>query len=379
LRLRADQRLQLGLSLAMWAGFLAAFLVLGTPRVFSAVEPRGGRITTALFGERADLGVKCGLCPFRCFLPEGTRGKCRVRGNWNGRLVTLVYGQPVSLAVDPIEKKPVFHLLPGSAILSFATVGCPLRCSFCQNWNISQCWPEEAGPGRPVPPADIVKMAVGYRIPSIAYTYSEPVVFFEYMLETARLAKMAGLHNVMVTSGWINPEPLARLAPYLDVVKVDLKGYSPRFYRNEVGGRLEPVLATLLQLKRLGVMVEVVNLVVPTRNDADADFDGLTRWVRRNLGADTPVFFTRFHPEYRMRNLPPTPLETLDRAREVARRNGLEFVYLGNVPPGHGGEDTVCPSCGTVLIRRNGYQIERDILRDGMCPACGRRIPGIWR
>lgn len=368
----------LGLSLAVWAGFLLAFLVLGTPRVFSALEPRGQSVREADFQWVTDLGVKCGLCPFRCFLPEGTRGKCRVRAGWNGKIWTLVYGAPVSVALDPIEKKPVFHLLPGTPILSFATVGCPLRCSFCQNWTISQAWPEEIRDAKYVPPDDIVKAALANKIPSIAYTYSEPVAFFEYMRDTARLAKKAGLRNVVVTSGWINPGPLAELAPYLDVVKVDLKGYSDKFYRRDVGGRLEPVLETLKTLKKLGILVEVVNLVVPGRNDSDADFDGLSRWVRDNLGADCPLFFSRFHPDYRMRNLPPTPAETLDRAREIAMKNGLHFVYLGNVP-GHGGEDTVCPSCGTLLVKREGYLIERNVLRDGKCPACGRKIPGIWR
>jgi pyruvate formate lyase activating enzyme len=388
--LTIGERARLGLSLTVTAVCLAGFLAAKSPRILALSVPDGSRVREAAWWHATDLGVQCDLCPFRCYLPEGSKGRCRVRFSRDGALWTGVWGQPVTVAVDPIEKKPVFHMLPGSAILSLATVGCPLRCDFCQNWAISQCDPETVrppaelvalrqtpGPGF-LPPADVVALAVKYRIPSIAFTYSEPAIFWEYMFDVAKLAKRHGLHNVMVTSGWINSEPLKALAPYLDVVKVDLKGIREDFYRTDVGARLGPVLDTLRLLKRLGVLVEVVNLVVPTRNDADADLERLARWVRDELGADTPLFFSRFHPDYRFTSVPATAVGVLDRARRIAMRAGLHYVYVGNVP-GDEGENTYCPKDGTLLIRRSGYQILRYNLVDGRCPVCGHRIPGIWR
>ena len=371
-------RVLLGVSLGAAAGFTASFFALKSPRPFSASKPDAAFARVASFWKPLDMGVKCGLCPFNCYLPEGTRGKCRVRMSKDGSLYTMVYGHAVSLAVDPIEKKPVFHMLPGTAILSFATVGCPLKCTFCQNWTLSQSYPEEAKQGTLTSPEQIVNAALANRIPSIAYTYSEPAIFYEYMYDTARLAKARGLRNVVVTSGFINPEPLERIARYLDVVKVDLKGIDEGFYARDVGGWLAPVLLTLKTLHRMGVLVEVVNLVVPTRNDSDADFDALSRWVRDNMGPDCPLFFTRFHPDYKLRNLPPTPLETLEKARKIAMRNGLNFVYIGNVP-GHEAENTYCPNDKTILVKRSGYLIEYVRIKEGRCPTCGRRIPGIWR
>jgi len=389
-KLTVSERARLGISLAVTAVCLAGFLAARSPRILGLVPPAEARVREAAWWHVTDLGVQCELCPFRCYLPEGAKGKCRVRFGADGRLWTGVWGQPVTLAVDPIEKKPVFHMLPGSAILSLATVGCPLRCGFCQNWAISQCDPETVrppaqivelrrtpGPGF-LPPEDVVALAVRYRIPAIAYTYSEPAIFWEYMYDCAKLAKRHGLRNVVVTSGWINAEPLKRLAPYLDVVKVDLKGIRDDFYRSDVGGRVGPVLDTLRLLKRLGVLVEVVNLVVPTRNDSDADLDRLSRWVRDELGPDTPLFFSRFHPDYRFTSVPATSVETLDRARRIALGVGLHYVYVGNVP-GSEGENTYCPKDHTLLIARSGYQINRYNLVAGRCPACGTRIPGIWR
>lgn len=369
---------RLGLSLLVTAGLTASFFVQRSPSPFAAFAPGEPHARRAMFWERVDLGVKCGLCPFNCYIPEGGKGKCRVRMNRDGVLYTQNFGQLVSLAVDPIEKKPVFHMLPGTPILSLSTVGCPLRCTFCQNWSISQVHPERSKPVMTVRPEEIVGAALQRGFPSIAYTYGEPAVFYEFMYETARLAKRRGLRNVVVTSGYINPEPLRKLAPYLDVVKVDLKGLSDEFYSDEVSGLLPAVLGTLMLLKELKVLTEVVNLVVPTRNDSPADLDRLAKWVRENLGADTPLFFSRFHPDYRLRNLPPTPVETLEKAREIAMRNGLNFVYVGNVA-GHPAENTYCPNDGTPLVEREGYLIRAVRLQDGACPVCGRKIPGIWR
>ncbi len=368
----------LWVSLVFSLFFTAQFFLQGTPRLFGGRVPGDSFVREALYWDKADLGVKCGLCPFRCYIPEGAKGRCRVRMNQDGVLYTEVYGQAAALAVDPIEKKPVFHMLPGSPILSVASTGCPLKCTFCQNWTLSQADPESAGEAQWLPPEKLVEQAVESRIPSIAFTYSEPAIFYEYMLETAKLAKEKGLRNVVVTSGYINPEPLRKLAPYLDVVKVDLKGMDPEFYRKEVGGELSNVLATLLILKEQGVLTEVVNLVVPQRNDREEDFVRLSRWVKDNLGPDTPLFFSRFHPDYRLQYLPPTPVETLEKARAIARREGLRYVYLGNVP-GSDGENTYCPQCGSLLIQRNGFLVERNILKDGHCPRCGEKIPGIWK
>ena len=367
-----------GVSLLVALFFMARFFQLGSARVFGAGAPTSSFVREAMYWEKSDLGVKCGLCPFNCYIPEGAKGKCRVRVNKDDVLYTEVYGQAAALALDPIEKKPVFHMLPGSAILSVATNGCPLKCEFCQNWTLSQTEPESMPDAEWMPPEKLVEAALEHHVPSIAYTYSEPVIFYEYMLETAKLAHEKGLRNVVVTSGYINPEPLRKLAPYLDVVKVDLKGMDPDFYRKEVGGELSNVLATLKILKQENILTEVVNLVVPQRNDKEEDFVKLSRWVRDNLGPDTPLFFSRFHPDYRLKYLPPTPVETLENARAIAMKEGLRYVYLGNVP-GSDGENTYCPKCHTLLIQRNGYLILKDILKDGRCPKCGEKIPGIWK
>lgn len=324
------------------------------------------------------LGAQCKLCPFRCFLPEGSRGICRVRMNVGGKLRTLVYAQPVSVHIDPIEKKPVYHMFPGSKIFSIATVGCNLRCSFCQNWEISQAYPEQArASGTIMSPAQVVEAAIENNCQAIAYTYSEPAVFFEYVLDTAKLAKQRGLKNVLVSAGYINPEPLRELAPYLDVVKIDLKGFNQGFYRRVVGGDLEYVLVTLKELHKLNVLTEVVNLVVPTLNDDMGEITRMAEWIYNNLGPDTPLFFSRFGPQYKLANLPATPVETLEEARAIALKAGLRYVYIGNVP-GHSGENTYCPRCGKVLIRRYGYAILENNIKNGKCVFCGEEIPGIW-
>lgn len=324
------------------------------------------------------MGVQCELCPFRCFLPEGSRGICRVRMNVGGRLRTLVYGQPVSVHIDPIEKKPVYHMFPGSRIFSIATVGCNLRCSFCQNWEISQCNPEEAKTAAQIlTPEQVVDAAIANNCDSIAYTYSEPIVFYEYVLDIARIAKQKGLRNVLVSAGYINREPLRKLAPYFDVIKIDLKGFNEQFYRKVVGGDLKYVLATLKELHDLGVLTEVVNLVVPSLNDDMQEITRMCKWIDDNLGPDTPLFFSRFTPQYRLGNLPATPIERLEKARKIAMDAGLRYVYIGNVP-GHPGENTYCPDCGRMLIHRYSYTIMENNIKNGKCIFCGKKIPGIW-
>jgi len=350
---------------------------LNPPLTFNKIFPLDKNyIKEARFWQNSCAGVQCQLCPFGCFLPEGQRGICRVRMNCGNKLYTLVYAQPVAIHIDPIEKKPVYHMLPGSAIFSLATVGCNLRCKFCQNWEISQSYPEQAK-GTFFSPREVVEAAIRTGCSAIAYTYSEPTVFFEYVLETSRLAKENGLKNVLVSAGYINPQPLKELVPYFDVVKIDLKGFNEKFYRQITGGHLQVVLDTLLELKRLGVFTEIVNLVVPTLNDNLEQIRQMCIWIKDNLGPDTPLFFSRFSPQYQLANLPSTPIETLEKARQIAREVGLHYVYLGNVP-GHPGEDTYCPVCGSLLIDRYGYKILRNNIVGSRCKFCGAKIPGIW-
>ncbi len=346
--------------------------------VASIIPVDGAKFKQADWETQDCLGVQCQLCPFRCFLPEGSRGICRVRMNVGGRLKTLVYAQPVSVHIDPIEKKPVYHMLPGSRIFSIATVGCNLRCSFCQNWEISQCNPEEAkAAGQIMTPEQVVDAAIENNCNSIAYTYSEPIVFYEYVLDIARLAKQKGLRNVLVSAGYINQEPLKKLAPYFDVIKIDLKGFNEQFYRKVVGGDLKYVLAALKELHDLRVLTEVVNLVVPSLNDDMEEIARMSKWVYDNMGPDTPLFFSRFTPQYKLGNLPATPIETLEKARKIAMDAGLRYVYIGNVP-GHPGENTYCPSCGRMLIHRYGYAILENNIVKGKCVFCRKEIPGIW-
>ncbi|MFH1848064.1 MAG: AmmeMemoRadiSam system radical SAM enzyme [Candidatus Omnitrophota bacterium] len=378
------QKLKKGMILTITAaaGITAAVAIslFPPPETAGSVFPLNKRyINEAMWWRPACNGVQCSLCPFECFLPEGKRGRCKVRINSGGRLKTLVYGQPVSAHVDPIEKKPVYHMLPGSGIFSIATVGCNLRCDFCQNWSISQVYPEQTGKLPLISPQRIVDEAVKAGCRSIAYTYSEPVIFYEYVLETARLAKRSGLRNVMVSAGYINPEPLKAIAKYFDVVKIDLKGFNEGFYKDVIGGDLKVVKETLITLKKESVLIEVVNLVVPTLNDDMNEIRKMCQWIFDNLGADTPLFFSRFTPQYQLANLPPTPIETLEEARRIAMEEiGLRYVYIGNVP-GNPGENTYCPKCHNIIIRRYGYDILDYDLEGDRCEFCGEKIPGIWR
>lgn len=358
-------------------GLVATHIVrLPPPKTFKPTPSSHRSLHPARWWEIKGSGVRCQLCPFGCFLPEGGRGRCRVRTNLGNELFTLVYAYPVALHIDPIEKKPVYHLLPGSGAFSLATAGCNLRCKFCQNWTISQVYPEEIK-GQTLTPQDIVKQAKESGCRSIAYTYTEPIIFYEYVHETASLARQNSLYNVLVSAGYINREPLKELAPLFDIIKIDLKGFNPHFYRQIVGGELKYVLDTLVTIRESGVLTEVVNLVVPTLNDNPEEIRAMCRWLKTNLGADTPLFFSRFTPQYRLSNLPPTPLLTLERARETALEEGLNFVYLGNVP-GHPGENTYCPECHKLLIHRYGYAVLEYHLQNNRCAYCGRTIPGIW-
>jgi len=320
--------------------------------------------------------VRCELCPRRCEVSPGERGECGVRENRQGQYYTLVYGNPCAVHVDPIEKKPFFHVLPGSTSFSIATAGCNLRCKFCQNWEISQARPEETY-NFDLPPEAVVAAAHQSGAASIAHTYVEPVIFYEYMLEVGRLAKKAGVLNVCHSAGYVNPEPLAKLAEFLDAACIDLKSFDNRFYQELTDGEVAPVLQTLKLLRQKGIHVEIVNLVIPQYNDAMESVSRMCQWIARELGPLTPLHFSRFYPMHKMAHHYPTPVSTLEQARETALAAGLKYVYIGNCP-GHPGENSYCHHCGKLVISRRGYQVGEMHLKGGKCGYCGAVIPGRW-
>ncbi len=347
-------------------------LALTNTSISSELNP----LKEAMFYEKYDFGVKCLLCPRECFLQENNRGVCRVRVNHNNTLYTLVYGKPVAVHVDPIEKKPLFHFYPESTAFSIATAGCNLRCLNCQNWEISQAKPEDLE-SYDLQPEDVVREAKNNKCKSIAYTYSEPIIFYEYMLDTARIAKEQGIKNVMITAGYINEKPLRQLCKYIDATNIDLKSFSNSIYQKLNGGTLNPVLRALKIFKEENVWVEITNLVIPNWTD---DFDmirDMSKWLYNNGFEDTPLHFSRFHPQYKLQNLPPTPIATLERARKIALEEGLKFVYIGNVP-GHEAENTYCPNCGKLLVERKGFVVTQNHIKNGKCEFCNTTIPGFW-
>jgi pyruvate formate lyase activating enzyme len=376
-----------------WGGTLGALLaadrletlLAGAPvaRFWTSVEQAAGHCEAchleapaAQTKPRHKLGlVQCQLCAQRCGLAPGERGRCRARINVAGQLRSLVYGRPSSVHVDPIEKKPFYHFLPGASAFSFGTAGCPLRCKFCQNWELSQSLPEDHETTTVTAPA-LVETAVK-SAPVIAFTYNEPTVFTEFLLDTAQAARGRGLRSVLISCGLMNEAPLDAMCDALAAIKIDLKGFSEDFYHNVSGAELKPVLRSIRQVHRRGVHLEIVNLVVPTLNDAEPLLTGLADWIMGELGPDVPLHFTRFHPEFQLLNLAPTPVATLERARDIARAKGLHYVYVGNVP-GHPGNHTYCPRCQQVVIRRAGFFLVESKLRDGQCPQCRHAIPGVW-
>jgi len=324
--------------------------------------------------------IQCHLCPNECSLRPGGRGVCGNRINRDGKLYTLVYGRAAALNVDPVEKKPLFHFHPGSWALSVGTAGCAFSCKNCQNWEISQHTPEQlerVGRIHDMPPRKLVSLAKSRGIPIIAYTYNEPISFYEYMLDTAKLAHQQGIKSVMISNGYINREPMIELAQYLDAVKIDLKGFSEEFYRDYCQGRLAPVLETIKRVIALGKWLEVVYLVIPTVNDDPETIRQMAQWLKRAGGPDVPLHFSRFMPAYRLKNLPPTPEKTLRQCRKIALDTGLNYVYIGNIP-GWDIASTYCPSCGQVVIKRNGFEIlANHIKSNGTCKFCGHQIAGI--
>jgi len=321
-------------------------------------------------------GVQCQLCPFNCAIMEGERGICGVRAVVNDTLRALTYSRPASINVDPIEKKPLFHFMPGAKAQSIATVGCNLSCSFCQNWTLSQTKPEDTKVS-PASPMEIVTAAIENGATTIAYTYSEPTVFYEYMFETAKLAHDAGIANLWITCGYINEAPLRELAQYLDAANVDLKAWNDEFYRDYLRATREPVLRTLRILREEGVWIEITNLVIPEANDDPEEIRAMCRWIADSLGTDVPLHFSRFHPNYKLTDRPATPGQTLETAYNIAREEGLKYVYIGNVR-GTPEEDTFCPHCGETVIDRNGYWIIENNIENGRCAFCGGKIDGVF-
>lgn len=323
------------------------------------------------------MKVQCELCPKNCLIDNGQSGECRVRINIDGVLRTVVYGYPCSIHIDPVEKKPLFHFLPSSKILSVATVGCNLHCLNCQNWEISQANPEDSV-ATEYRPEELVGLTRKSRCPSLAYTYTDPVIYYEYTLDTARLARAEGIRNVLVTAGYINPQPWAELLKYTDAANIDLKGITNDFYRRVCSATLGPVQRALIQAVASGITLEVTNLIIPTLNDEPEQIGELVRWLKGNLGAEIPLHFSRFFPRYKMRHLPPTSGKTLELARQIAIDEGMQYVYIGNIASKEG-QNTYCPNCKKLLIERSGYTVLKNVLKDGSCPDCGGKIYGVWK
>ena len=322
--------------------------------------------------------VKCNLCSHRCIIKDGKRGICGVRENQGGILKTLVYGKLIASHIDPIEKKPLFHFMPGSLSYSIATVGCNFKCLFCQNADISQMPSDHNGmiTGDLYTPEDVVNAAVKGNCKSIAYTYTEPTVFFEFAFDTAKLAHAKGIKNVFVTNGYMTSEAVHMISPYLDAANVDLKAFNKSFYKEVVKARLEPVKKTLKLMKSLGIFVEVTTLLIPGLNDDKKELEKLALFLVKSLGPETPWHVSAFYPTYRLTDRPPTPVESLVMAREIGIKAGLRYVYIGNVPS-EDGENTFCYSCGKLLINRLGFSIIKNALENGRCPYCGAQIDGI--
>jgi pyruvate formate lyase activating enzyme len=323
-----------------------------------------------------DAVVRCQLCAQACTIAPGERGRCRARMNVDGELRSLVYGHPAAVHVDPIEKKPFFHFLPGSNAYSLGTAGCPLHCRFCQNWELSQARPEDFHVEY-TPPGAIAAAAEGGGIPIVAFTYNEATVFTEYFTDIARAARKRSTCSVLVSCGFMQEAPLTEMCNVLDAIKIDLKGFSKDFYRRVCSAELEPVLRSIKQVASSGTHLEIVNLVVPTLNDSEHLLTELVKWVVGEVGPDVPVHFTRFHPDYQLLNLPPTPIGTLERAYDTAKAHGMHYPYVGNVP-GHSGNNTYCPQCGSIVIRRAGFFVRENLITDGRCPKCGESIAGVW-
>ena len=333
----------------------------------------------SLYDRLEENKVKCNLCSHRCVIKDGRRGICNVRENEAGTLNSLVYGQLIAQHIDPIEKKPLFHFLPGTLSYSIATVGCNLKCRFCQNADIAQMPSNREGMimGTHCTPKEVVDAAQRGGCSSIAYTYTAPTVFFEFAYETAKLAHDKGIRNVFVTNGYMTREALEMIEPYLDAANVDLKAFSDGYYKKICGADLKHVQETLKSMKSLGIFIEVTTLIVPDLNDDPSELKELAGFIAQDLGSETPWHISRFHPTYKLTDRPSTPIQTLTTAREIGLNAGLKYVYTGNVP-GNVAENTFCYSCGDTVIERRGFQVGNLRLKNGNCTQCGAEIDGVW-
>ncbi len=328
----------------------------------------------AMFWEPFRDMIRCKLCSHRCPIPEGKTGICGVRLNRKNRLYALTYEKPAAVAVDPIEKKPLFHFYPGSSVLSFGGVGCNFRCLHCQNWDISQA--DLSFPYlKNIPVEDIPELARRYGSSGVAWTYNEPTIWYEYTYDASKLVKKYGMYSVYVTNGYMEEEPMKELRKYVDAMNIDVKAFSEDFYRKIVGAKLQPVLDHVIAAKELGYHVELTYLIIPKQNDSPEEIRRFSRWVAEDVGPTTPVHFSRFHPDYKMRDIGPTPYRTMNMAYDIAKEEGLDYVYLGNMLTEK--ENTYCPKCGALLVERHGFSIIRYEIKNGRCPKCGHRIEGV--
>jgi pyruvate formate lyase activating enzyme len=330
----------------------------------------------ATFYKKTKSGIQCTLCPRFCFIKEGERGSCGARTNINGKIYSIVYSKPCSVAIDPVEKKPFFHFLPGTKSLSLATIGCNLKCLHCQNYSISQAKFEDV-PHLEVSPEQVVEQAKNAKAKSISFTYTEPTVFFEYMLDIAKLAKKEKIKCTAVSNGYINPAPLKKLIPYIKAFNIDLKG-NAAFYEKICEGKIEPVLETIKLLHEKKVWIEITNLIILGYNDNTEEIKKTISWISENVGKDVPLHFSAFYPCYKLMNIPPTQPEVLIKARILAKAQGLNFVYTGNINDSDG-RTTFCPHCGEAVIKRKNFFVIENKLKRGKCPVCKNKLPGIWQ
>ncbi|MEA3515220.1 MAG: AmmeMemoRadiSam system radical SAM enzyme [Nanoarchaeota archaeon] len=319
--------------------------------------------------------VQCHLCPRHCMIAEGKRGNCKVRENQKGKLYSLVYAKPCAIAIDPIEKKPLYHFMPGSSVYSIGTAGCNLHCKFCQNWTTSQARPEDITP-MTLTPKQLVEEAEYHGCHAIAYTYNEPIIFYEYALDCAKLAKKKGIKNIIVCNGFINQEPLKEWCKYIDAANIDLKAFTDKFYKQMTGAWIKPVLESIKILKKQGIWLEITNLMIPTLNDKPAEIKKMCKWIKENIGTTTPLHFTAFYPCFKLLDVPPTPKETLLKAKSIADKEGLKYVYVSNVPA-EKESNTYCPKCRNLIIERGQFNITQNNISKGKC-SCGYKADGIW-
>lgn len=329
--------------------------------------------TALLFEKAGDSNVRCFLCAHKCLIADGHFGICGVRKNIEGVLYTLSYGRLIAANIDPVEKKPLFHFLPGTSSYSIATLGCNFRCGFCQNWQISQEKGKDYGAAEFIKPSEIVDSAIKSNCRSISYTYTEPTIFFEYALDIAKIAKENGLYNIFVTNGYMTKEALLSLKPYLDAANVDLKSFSDDFYKKVCGGRLSPVLDSIRLMHDLGVWVEITTLIIPRLNDSSKELEGIAAFIA-GIDKNIPWHVSRFHPDYKMLDSIPTPIETLKLAKKIGEEKGLRFIYVGNIADE---ENTICYNCKKPVIKRFIFNILENNLKDNCCKYCNSLISGV--